>query len=96
MKTMLEKFQKPAVAATHAEAGEWGTARELLPAPYPRTTHSWLERHFAAVAFAESGLRQEAVRISRRMGDARQAGDDMSAGHGLQEIRLSFGCVRVN
>lgn len=96
MKTMFEKFQQLAMAATYAEAGEWGTARELLPEYEPRTALNWFDSHFAAVAYAESGLREEAVRISSRRGHSRPAGHDIYESLGLKGVHVAIGYVSVN
>jgi hypothetical protein len=96
MKRMLEKFQKMAMSATFAEAGEWDTARELLPESKPRTSLNWLESHFSAVAFAESGLPEEAVRISSGRENFRSPGNDFYETLGLKGVHLSFGYVTVN
>ena len=96
MKKMLEKFQKMAMAVTYAEAGEWDTARELLPESKPRTSLNWLESHFEAVAYAESGLWEEAVRISSGRGVSRPMGNDFYESLGLKGVRLTFGYVTVN
>jgi hypothetical protein len=96
MKRMLEKFQKMAMAVTYAEAGEWDTARALAPEAKPRTSLNWLEGHFAAVAFAESGLPEEAVRIISGRGISRPVGNDFYESLGLKGIHLSFGYVTVN
>ncbi|HBI15244.1 MAG TPA: hypothetical protein DDY20_06980 [Desulfobulbaceae bacterium] len=96
MKRMLEQFQKMAMAVTYAEAGEWNTARELVPDAKPSTELNWLEGHFAAVAFAESGLWEEAVRISSGRGVSRPRGKDFYESLGLKGVHLSFGYVTVN
>lgn len=96
MKKMLEKFQKMAMAVTYAEAGEWDTARELVPESKPRTSLNWLEGHFAAVAYAESGLWEEAVRISSGRGVSRPMGKDFYESLGLKGVRLTFGYATVN
>lgn len=96
MKRMLEKFQKMAMAAAYAEAGEWETARGFVPAGKPGTLLTWLEDHFAAVAFAEAGLREEAVRIIGGRGLSRARGGDIYESLGLKGVHLSFGYVTVN
>ncbi|MCK9265062.1 MAG: hypothetical protein RBR09_01490 [Desulfobulbaceae bacterium] len=96
MKTLLEKFQKLAMAVTYAEAGEWDTAREMLPESKPRTSLNWVESHFAAVAFAEAGLREEAVNLTSGRGVCSTLGRDMCESLGLRGVHLSFGYVTVN
>lgn len=88
MKTLLQKFQKMAMAVTYAEAGEWATAQGFLPESEPRSEFNWLENHFAAVAFAESGLPQEAVRISSGKVTSRPLGHDIYDGFGLKGVHF--------
>jgi len=93
---LLEKFQKLSMAVTYAEAGEWDTAREMLAASKPRTSLTWLESHFAAVAFAESGLHEEADRITSGREYSRPLGHDFYESLGMRGVHLSFGYVTVN
>lgn len=96
MKKLLEKFEKLAMAVTFAEAGEWDTARGMLPESKPRTALNWLESHFAAVAFAESGLQNEAVKLTSGREFSRPQGQDIYSSLGLKGVHLSFGYVTVN
>jgi hypothetical protein len=64
MKQTLEQYKDWRIAVAFAEAGEWDTAREMIPDPEPKTETGWLGRIFAAVAFAEEGLHDEALRIA--------------------------------
>ena len=64
MKATFNKFMKTMTAAAFAEAGEWNTAIEMLPASEPRGIISWLDRQMMAITFAESGLYDEAVSVS--------------------------------
>lgn len=63
MNTYPEKYRGWMMAITFAEAGEWETAREMLPATGRKKEAGYLERAFMAVAFAEEGMPEEAVRI---------------------------------
>lgn len=98
MKKLLEKFENLSMAVTFAEAGEWDTARGMLPETKskPRTALNWLESHFAAVAFAESGLQEEAVQLTSGREFSRPQGQDIYASLGLKGVHLSFGYVTVN
>lgn len=50
-------------AITFAEAGEWDTAREMMPISRANSKISRLQKIFMAVTFAEEGLHQEARHI---------------------------------
>ena len=64
MKQTMEQYKDWWIAVAFAEAGEWDTAREMIPDSEPKTETGWLGRIFAAVAFAEEGLHDEALRIA--------------------------------
>lgn len=51
-------------AVTFAEEGEWETARRYAPPGRPGALRAWIERHLAAIAFAEEGLFDEALRTA--------------------------------
>ena len=56
MKKMFERFSSWMDAVTFAEAGEFETARQMMPAsPKKENRLSWLDRTFMAVTFAEAG-----------------------------------------
>lgn len=76
MKITTDKNRNWMTAITFAEAGEWDTAREMMPVSRPNSKISWLQRIFMAVAFAEEGLHQEALHFLD--------------GHSVQHIRNSF------
>lgn len=63
MNTYPEKYRGWMMAITFAEAGEWETARAMLPATGRKKKAGYLERAFMAVAFAEEGMPEEAVRL---------------------------------
>jgi len=62
MKATFNRFMDTMTAAAFAEAGEWNTAIEMLPAAEPRGIISWLDRQMMAVTFAECGLYDDAIR----------------------------------
>lgn len=64
MKKLLETIERTLDAITFAEAGEWDTARGMLPASRPKGLGR-LERVFMAAAYAEEGLHEEALRVMR-------------------------------
>jgi len=93
---LIEKLQKLSMAVTYAEAGEWDTAREFLTQSKPSTSLSWLQNHFAAAAFAEAGLQEEAVHIISGREYSRQRGHEIYDSLGIRGVHLSFGYVTVN
>ena len=48
-------------AITFAEAGEWATAREMMPDGMVNKKISWFSSIFMAVAFAENDMRDDAL-----------------------------------
>jgi len=64
MKQKKEQHKDWWSAVAFAEVGEWDTAREMTPDSEPKTSIDWLGRIFAAVAFAEEGLHDEALQIA--------------------------------
>ena len=64
MKHTMEQYKDWWSAVAFAEVGEWDTAREMTPDPKPKTTIDWFGRIFAAVAFAEEGLQDEALQFA--------------------------------
>lgn len=96
MKTRNEIKGNWMVAAAFAEAGEWETARTMIPEKKNTTEFSWLSRIFSAVAFAEEGLVEEALRLTG--GKSRQrvyVFDDMED-LGLSMIHLRYGTVCID
>jgi hypothetical protein len=63
MNTYQEKYRGWMMAVTFAEAGEWDTARAMIPRTAQKKKLTFLERAFMAVAFAEGGMADEAIRI---------------------------------
>lgn len=97
MKELLRRTRAWMCAVAFAEAGEWDTARELMPASEANRQVSWLERQFAAVAFAEADLQMAAVEVAEGSGPAaRTPGLDVLAECGLRGIYLSFGTVSIS
>lgn len=94
MKNDKTKSHNIMAAITFAEAGEWETARSFMQSTRSASLISMVERIFAAVAFAEADMSQEAIRISdmnyrhapRRCGCCETFLDLC----GLQGIRFSY------
>ena len=96
MKELLQRLEKLYAAAAFAEAGEWETAREMIPKKKVRTGLTWFEKHFTAAAFAEAGMHDEAVRLVSGEGSIYPSGSDVLEKLGLRGVHLSFGYVRIN
>lgn len=86
------RHAKWTTAITFAEAGEWETARLYMP-PVKTTLRAWLEKTFMAIAFAEEGMNNEALRLTgtplRRCGCC----EAFLARIGLNEASMTFGLV---
>ncbi len=62
MKNLTNENRNWAVAAAFAEAGEWDTAREMIPEGNVQSNEvGWLQRIFVAITFAEADMAEEAV-----------------------------------
>jgi hypothetical protein len=96
MKNILQRIQKNMAAAAFAEAGEWETAREMLPETRLSPELSWINRVFMAITFAESGLHNEAVMLMGPLGSRRS---DFNAvfceSLGLKGVQVIYGTVLI-
>ena len=93
MKKQTTQHAKLTTAITFAEAGEWETA--MLYMPRVKTTlRAWLEKTFMAIAFAEEGMAEEAVRLTGEP-PRRKCGccETFLATIGLDEASMTFGLV---
>ena len=96
MKNLLSKFQENMLAATFAEAGEWDTAREMTPFAELSQEPTLLNRIFVAITFAESGLRNEAIRFLEPVGYRNRGFNSTIAEDlGLPGVRLMYGTVSL-
>ena len=96
MKNLLSKFQENMMAATFAEAGEWDTAQEMTPCTELSREPTLLDRIFVAITFAESGLRNDAIRFlepvrQRNRGFNATIAKDL----GLPGIQMMYGTVSL-
>lgn len=81
------------VAAAFAEAGEWETARSMMPDKSTTFEPSWFSRIFSAVAFAEEGLFEDAVRLAGGRAPQTVPVYDELEDLGLSIIHLRYGTV---
>lgn len=96
MKNIITKYQKLMAAATFAEAGEWDTAREMLPEVQRSRELSWLSNIFVAVTFAESGLHDAALGILEpARSENRKFNSTIMEELGLKGVRLIYGTVSI-
>ncbi|MBU0484486.1 MAG: hypothetical protein KKB30_08230 [Proteobacteria bacterium] len=82
-------------AITFAEAGEWDTAREMVPESANNREISWLQKIFMAVSFAEAGMPEEALRITENPQISNRFSDDFMATIGLRGIRMTYGVLAI-
>ena len=73
MRRILSSWDRWMMAITFAEAGEWRTARSLVPNRQRRRL-TWFERMNVAVAFAEEGMHDEALHWAQETREAREGG----------------------
>lgn len=90
MKT-LTTFQKWMTAITFAEAGEWETARNMLPVSIRSRAINQFQKIFMAAAFAEEGLHAEAMALAEGCSAQAPSGDDFLQSLGLGGIRMTYG-----
>lgn len=95
MKTTTDNNRSWMNAITFAEAGEWETAREMMPPTAPRNKFfELLEKTFMAVAFAEEGMRDEALcHINAPRPTIRRAGNFLDS-VGLSGVRVTYGILQ--
>lgn len=92
-----EKYRGWMLAVTFAEAGEWEAARAMIPDPAVQQKKvGYLERLFMAVAFAEEGMPEEALRIMEgRQGRPKGMGDFLDA-IGLRGVPVTYAVLSAN
>lgn len=95
MKKFLSNFQQMMNAITFAEAGEWETARRMLPPSGAGVgVRAEVERTFAAVAFAEAGMLDEAERFAGG-GAGGSSTRRLLASLGLENVRVRLAIMPV-
>ena len=95
MKTTTNNNRSWLTAITFAEAGEWETAREMMPPPAPRNKLlELLEKTFMAVTFAEECMHDEArCYMNKPLQTAKRAGNFLDS-VGLRGVRLTYGIMQ--
>ncbi len=96
MKKTTENLQGWTNAITFAEAGEWDTARRMMPKGRDRHAIGWLQKIFMAAAFAEEGMQDEARRIMNSPRPvAATSADAFLHNLGLGGIRMTYGVCAI-
>lgn len=90
MKT-LSTLQKWMTAITFAEAGEWETAKNMMPVTIRSRAINKFQKIFMAAAFAEEGLHAEAISLAECPDLQAPKADDFLQSLGLGGIRMTYG-----
>jgi hypothetical protein len=91
MKT-VNAFQKWMIAVTFAEAGEWETAKKMIPVPFRSRAINQFQKIFMAAAFAEEGLHGEAISLAEYPGSPQApSADEFLKSLGLGGVRMTYG-----
>lgn len=90
MKRFISNLEKWMNAVTFAEAGEWETARTMMPKPQKKERASELEKMFMAVTFAEAGIPEEALRIMNEPQPEDFCLEDFFSAVGLNGVRVRY------
>lgn len=80
-------------AVAFAEAGEWETARSMIPQPRKSQWARLFEQAFMAAAFAEEGLPEEAKRIMDDRPQSSRRIRKFLDSVGLRDARATYGVV---
>ncbi len=96
MKQEHKKHESWMSAITFAEAGEWEMARTFMPQK-KIGFFAWLEKIFMAVAFAEAGLHEEALRLAgdEQLSPGKATHDNFIRALGLGGVRIMYGRLSV-
>ena len=96
MKRISETFSSWMNAITFAEAGEFDTARQMMPISHPRENRlSQLDKVFMSVTFAEAGLHEEALNILNvKLTENHQSVDFLEA-IGLKGMNLKYAVLPI-
>ncbi|MBF0327765.1 MAG: hypothetical protein HQL10_01245 [Nitrospirae bacterium] len=94
MKQIFDTFSSWMNAVTFAEAGEFETARQMMPpAKKEDNKLTWFEKSFMSVTFAEAGLHEEAVKIMNMQPVKNHESSDFLETIGLKGIRITYGIM---
>lgn len=79
-------------AVTFAEAGEWETARSMIPLPTKSRWAEIFEQTFMAAAFAEEGMHEEAQRLIAPEQQGKRIRKFLES-TGLRHARMTYGVL---
>lgn len=95
MKKMNDTFSSWMNAITFAEAGEFDTARQMMPAVQKKSSAlTWFDRVFMSATFAEAGLPEEALKIMAATNEKpveSYVPADFLEAIGLKGVRITYG-----
>lgn len=82
-------------AITFAEAGEWETARTMMPLPTKSKWAEFFELTFMAAAFAEEGMHEEAQLLlgAKRHAHAPKRIKFFLDSVGLRNVKMAYGIL---
>ncbi|MCL7487609.1 MAG: hypothetical protein M8357_05485 [Desulfobulbaceae bacterium] len=96
MNESSDKYRGWMMAVTFDEAGEWEVAREMIPPSTPKSRLGYLQKAFMAVAFAEGGLHEEAIRIMDEQPRRHHHSiEDFLEATGLRGVSVTYAVVSV-
>lgn len=96
MKQLSDKFSSWMNAVTFAEAGEFETARQMMPVTQKAgNTLTWFDKVFMSVTFAEAGLQEEAIDIMKVKPVETSGAADFLETIGLKGVRITYGTMSV-
>ena len=93
MKTSQETHRNWMTAISFAEAGEWDTARAMIPSTRRTDKISRLQKIFMAVAYAEAGLHAEALRLINTCQQKSHVVEGFLDAVGLRGVRVTYGVL---
>jgi hypothetical protein len=96
MKQIFDTFSSWMNAVTFAEAGEFETARQMMPVTQKKSNMlTWFDKVFMAVTFAEAGLHEEAIDIMNVKPVENYGTADFLETIGLKGIRITYGTMSI-
>lgn len=95
MQALPETKRSWMTAITFAEAGEWETARQMMPVSPRKNKLDWLQNMWLAVTFAEAGLHDDALEFIETRRQKNHGIRDFLQAVGLHEVPVTYGVLTV-